>query len=147
VAEADPRPMSRNLPPQVAQLAVREREIATLIYRSGGMTAKDLEEQVSDGLSNSSIRSMLGRLCEKKILKRRKWPMQTKSCGKRIAFLYLPAIDDEAVKVRVLRQVAQDYFNGSLVKLMAQVADELLQQNGERPHRAVAIKRDSRAAR
>lgn len=144
MAEADPlRPLS-DLPPHVQQLAAREREIATLIYRSSGLTAKDIEARLEHSISNASIRSMLGRLCAKRVLKRRKKPIETQSSGKRIAFLYLPAIDDEAVKARVLRQVASDYFNGSLVQLMAQAADELLYDDGFRANPRAARKQPTR---
>jgi predicted transcriptional regulator len=130
MAEADSVFTRSDLPPQVEQLATRERELASLVYRSGGLTAKDLEQELSGPISNAAIRSMLVRLCDKKILKRRKLPMETDHCGKRVAYLYLPAIDDQAMKARVLKQVARDYFSGSLVKLMAHAADELLHQDG-----------------
>ena len=115
---------STPIPPQVQSLATRERELATLIYCQGAMTAKAIEENLSVHLDNSSVRSMLNRLCRKRILTRRK-RVQTGGCGRRIAFLYLPAITPDSLRKTVLSQVARDYFDGSLL-LAAQMALELV---------------------
>lgn len=121
------------IPPQVQNLAARERELATLVYSQGAMTAKAIEENLSVHLDNSSIRSMLNRLCRKRILTRRK-RVQTSSCGRRIAFLYLPAIAPDTLRKTVLSQVARDYFDGSLL-LAAQTALELVTEEAD-PRRA-----------
>ena len=121
------------IPPQVQNLAMRERELATLVYCQGAMTAKAIEECLSVHLDNSSIRSMLNRLCRKRILTRRK-RVQTGSCGRRIAFLYLPAIAPDTLRKTVLSQVARDYFDGSLL-LAAQTALELVTEETD-PKRA-----------
>lgn len=115
---------SGSLPEQVLTLAPRERQIATFIYFSGHGTAKDVEDHLSGAISNSAIRSMLSRLATKGILKRRKRVTRTSDKARRIAFVYLPAIDDVAVRQRAIAQVAVDYFNGSLVRL-AETADLL----------------------
>jgi predicted transcriptional regulator len=117
------------IPPQVENLATRERELATLVYCRGAMTAKAIEENLSVHLDNSSVRSMLNRLCRKRILTRRK-RVQTSSCGRRIAFLYLPAIAPDTLRKTILSQVARDYFDGSLV-LAAQTALELVAEEAE----------------
>jgi predicted transcriptional regulator len=62
---------ANQLPQAVRQLPRREREVAMLIYRKGALTAMEIGSHVS-GVSNGSIRTMLGRLVRKGILKRRR---------------------------------------------------------------------------
>ena len=109
--------LGSELPTEVMALAERERQIATFVYSAGAATAKDVEEHLSAMVSNSAIRSMLGRLVKKGIIKRRKRSLRSAGNARRIAFLYLPALDDVGVQQRVLAQVADDYFNGSVLKL------------------------------
>lgn len=112
------------LPPQVQQLAGRERELASKIYLHGPMTPEALEGRLSAKLSNSAIRSMLARLCDKGVLTRRR-RSPSASNARKVGFVYLPAITPETVKRRALEQLAADYFDGSLLVLL-QSAVELL---------------------
>jgi predicted transcriptional regulator len=121
-----------DLPPPIQALAWRERELASAIYREGPMTAKDLQARLSDRLSNAAIRSMLARLCQKGLLKRRKRMVVCKAGARRIAFLYLPAIGSDGVRHTALLQFARDYFDGSLL-MVAQASIELLHDGTERP--------------
>lgn len=106
-------------------LGWRERQLASMIYGEGPMTAKDLEARLGDDLSNAAIRSMLVRLCNKGILKRRKRMIVCKEGARRIAFIYLPAIGTDDVLQNALRQFAEDYFGGSLL-MVAQASIGLL---------------------
>lgn len=114
-----------NLPPQIQLLAWRERQIASIIYREGPMTAKALQARLADELTNAAIRSMLVRLCTKRILRRRKRTILCKEGARRVAFLYLPAIGTDDVVQSALRQFAEDYFGGSLL-MVAQASIGLL---------------------
>lgn len=116
---------SLELPPQVLDLAPREREIATVVYRLRSARAKEIEDHFAGELANASIRSMLMRLCKKRILKRRRITV-SKPGARRIAYLYLPAIGAETVREGALRQVAMDHFDGSLSE-MASLALNLLE--------------------
>ena len=116
------------LPPQVLELAPREREIATLVYRLRSARAKDIEDHFAGELANASIRSMLMRLCKKRILKRRRITL-SKPGARRIAYLYLPAICADAVREGALRQLAVDHFGGSLSEMSTLVLD-LLRETG-----------------
>jgi predicted transcriptional regulator len=118
------------LPPQVLNLARCEREVAVIIYLEGSATAKTIEARLPRKLSNGAIRSMLGRMCKKGILKRRKITGSHTPQDRRIPYLYSPAITPDAVKNRALLEVAQDYFGGSLAHL-AQAAERVLQQSVE----------------
>jgi predicted transcriptional regulator len=112
------------LPPQVQQLAGRERELASKIYLHGPMTAEALGNLLPTPLSNSAIRTMLARLCDKGILGRRKLNASA-SAGRRVPFVYLPAISAELAKRRALEQLAADYFDGSLLVVLHTAIDLL----------------------
>ena len=130
-----------NLPPQIQLLSWRERQIASIIYREGPMTAKALQAQLADELSNAAIRSMLVRLCTKGILRRRKRTMECKEGARRVAFIYLPALETDDVRQSALRQLAEDYFGGSLL-MVAQASIGLLHDG---PAEQIKPRRDARA--
>jgi predicted transcriptional regulator len=108
------------LPPQVLNLAERERQIASLIYLRGATTAKQLEELVEPKLSNGAVRSMLVRLVRKGIL-RRDWGKR----GRGQQFIYMPVITSVEVKHRAIRQLSERYFDGSLLKVLVELVDVL----------------------
>jgi predicted transcriptional regulator len=118
------------MPPQVEHLPAREREVALMIYGEGPATARALEERLDRELSNSALRCMLGRLCKKGILSRRKLLVSRSRTDRRVPYEYAPAILSNEVRGAAIRQLAQDYFDGSLL-LVAREAIALL--NDERP--------------
>ena len=118
-------PLER-VPPQVANLAAREKELALVVYSHGAMTAKALEAQLSRPPSNSALRSMLNRLCRKGVLKRRRLTPSKHKIAKRIPYLYFPAVTADEVRKGAVRQIARDYFDDSL-SLVAQTTIELLE--------------------
>jgi len=89
----------------LAWLAPREREIATIVYAHGVLSANEAGRLLVRPLSNSAIRSMLVRLEAKGVIRKRKE-------GKK--FLYAPAIPDQVARERALCRLSQDYFGGSL---------------------------------
>lgn len=99
------------LPPQVLRLAWREREIATIIYSRGASTAKDVECALNGQISNAAVRSMLGRLVTKGMLRR-----EGGSPGGR-GYVYVPAMSAEDVAEQAIRQVSELYFRGSVAAL------------------------------
>jgi len=113
------------LPPQVRNLARREREVAVIVYQQGPQTARVLEGLLGRDLSNGAIRSMLFRLCRKGILKRRKIDGSHLTTDRRIPYLYSPAIASDAIREWALEQFARDYFDGSL-QLVSEALTELL---------------------
>jgi predicted transcriptional regulator len=94
------------LPRAVRQLAPRERQVAALIYRKGALTAKEVGAHVT-GVSNGSIRTMLGRLVRKGILKCR-------HSGYGKTLLYLPATASADIVEIALKRVAEDFYQGSV---------------------------------
>lgn len=114
------------VPPQVANLAAREKELALIVYSHGAITAKAIEASISRPPSNSALRSMLNRLCRKGILKRRRLAQSHKD-ARRIPYLYFPAIIADDVRKNAIREIAEDYFDDSLV-LVAQTTIDLLKE-------------------
>ena len=111
------------IPPQVEHLAPCEKELATIIYVYGPMTAKAIEtRQLTRKISNSALRSMLGRLCRKQILKRHKINGSHITSDRRIPYVYSPAITSESLRTRALVEVARDYFGGSLTGMAEELA-------------------------
>jgi predicted transcriptional regulator len=104
--------MPPEIPPQVQALAPRERQVALLIYKSGGLTANAVLSQLDDEIRNASVRSMLVRLVRKGIVKRL-WGGR----GQRREYVYVPALCSEDVKEKALRTLAEQMFQGSLPDL------------------------------
>jgi len=111
------------IPAQVRDLAPREQEIALIIYYEGSMTGKSVQARLSRALEYSSLRSVLGRLCRKGILNRKKLTGTTNPRSKKVPYVYFPAITVDAMRQMVLKQVARDYFDGSLVSVMQMALD------------------------
>jgi predicted transcriptional regulator len=104
------------VPSEVLKLAWREREIALIVYRYGYATAKDVESELKDPISNGAIRAMLVRLVRKGILTRRR--------GKRgagCADLFIAALTVERARARALAKLADDFFGGSIFDLQEYV--------------------------
>lgn len=115
------------LPPRLRHLQSREREVASVIFAHGPLTATELQARLSDPLSNGAVHSMLARLCDKGILKRRERTGST-ATGRRAGFVYLPARTDDVLRHQALRQCARDFFGGSILR-MARMAVDILEEN------------------
>jgi len=103
-----------DVPPEVTKLYRREREIAEIVYSRRSATAKTVQGLLSDELSSAAVRSMLNRLVRKRILGR----YRTEGT---LEYIYHPAITDSASLSRAVRQVAEDFFGGSLPEIAASV--------------------------
>jgi predicted transcriptional regulator len=122
-----------DLPPQVVNLAWREREIAELIYRIGPMTARDIEKLLRGSLTNGAIRSMLVRLCRKGILNRHRVTELESIHASCIPYVYSPAITPQAIRIYALRRVAREYFQGSIGEV-AKVVSFIMEKDGSGRH-------------
>lgn len=103
--------------PILTRLPPREQEIATIVYLHTNVTAKELESALSNEITNSAIRCMLGRLVAKGVLRKRKGHGKT--------FVYSPALLLPDVQERALERVAEDYFSGSLHQTMRRLVSLL----------------------
>ena len=119
---------SNSLPPEVRGLYRREREIAEIIYRRGSATANEVQAELSDPLTNAAVRSMLCRLVRKGVLGRR-----PRECG--TEYLYYAAINNDLSRERALKQLADDFFGGSLQEAAATLAN-LARRTGQDYHGA-----------
>lgn len=105
----DPRdqPTVGILPQQVRSLHPRMRQIAQLIYLSGGATAKDIQAHIDDPLKRDGIRTLLRRLINRGIIK-------TRPSGHHREILYLPAIMTKEVRRVALERLITQRFDGSI---------------------------------
>ncbi|MGZ8350565.1 MAG: BlaI/MecI/CopY family transcriptional regulator [Allosphingosinicella sp.] len=90
---------------KVERLAPREREVAEAVFALGEASAIEIGTALSEPLSNSAVRSMLRRLQEKGVLRRRRE-------GKK--YYYAPAAGEKAAGEAALQRVSREYFGGSL---------------------------------
>jgi len=103
------------LPLAVQKLATREREIATIVHARGAATAKEVEADMASPISNSAVRIMLSRLVEKGVLTR---------CGGRKGggsseAIYSPPTSAGKLRQRALKELSDQYFDGSLIDVAA----------------------------
>ncbi len=97
-------------PSLVLKLAPGERMVASLVYRRGGCTVKEVQARLPKTLTTATVRTILRRLERKGIIwRRRKGSYRT--------HIYLPAITNEYVRERALMRLAQEHFEGSLPSL------------------------------
>ena len=89
------------------RLPPRERQIAEIVHQRGEASATEIANALPVPLSSGAVRSMLSRLQNKGVIRRRR-------DGKR--FVYLPARANPAAREAVLRRVSRDYFDGSLAR-------------------------------
>jgi predicted transcriptional regulator len=114
--------------------------VATVVYRRGACTAKDVQKRLSGDISNGAVRSMLVRLVGKGILARRSGKR-----GRTHEFVYLPVITTHDVKCAAVQRLTDDHFGGSLLSL-ALVLVELLDSRDRRPDSIVPSHRFNLAA-
>lgn len=94
----------------INQLSRRERQIMEVIYRLGEASVSDVQEALPDPPAYSSVRTLLGVLETKKFLKHRK---------KGRAYVYLPVVSREKARHSALRNVVQNFFDGSVESVVA----------------------------
>lgn len=102
--------------PQVRRLCGREQEIANIVYARGLVSANDIREALGFAITNPAIRSMLGRLVRKGILTQVR-------CRQNRPFLYGPGLSQFSAREHEVRQMAADFFDGSLEALASEIAE------------------------
>jgi len=99
-------PEEEALPAEVRALAPRMREIASVIYESGGATVRDVQRALADPPTIYGIRTLLIRLTKRGIVKCR-------PSGKHTEILYLPAILTRRAREAALNNFIVRHFDGS----------------------------------
>lgn len=103
------------LPPAVLKLFPRMRELASVVYLSGGATARDVQVSIADPLTICGVRTLLNRLVQRGILQRRR-------SGRHTEVLYLPAIVTPELRRTALIRFVDRNFDGSIVNALQTVS-------------------------
>jgi predicted transcriptional regulator len=90
-------------------LPPRERQVAEAVYRLVEASSAEISREVGNGVSISSVKTMLERLEAKKVVSRRK------SQG---SVFYSPAVLTERVRQAAVERITRQYFEGSIDQLM-----------------------------
>jgi len=106
---------SGTLPPQVRDLHPRMREIATVVYLSGGATAKEVQERLDDPPTIYGVRTLLNRLVRKGIL-------SSRPSGRHTEVLYLPTIVKSELRHVALEQFLKRNFDGSVATALQTIS-------------------------
>lgn len=127
------------------KLGRRESQIMSIIYRLEEASAETIRAELSDNLSNSSVRTMLRHLEEKGFLKHRQE-------GRR--YIYFPARPKADVRRSILEHLTNTFFDGSASEaafallstdeeLSPELLDELEQRIEEAQSETVSEKDDT----
>ena len=106
------------------RLAPRLEEIAAIVWQSSGVTAQDVQAALTTPLSNGAIRTMLGRLIKKGVIRRH-------SAGRYRTFVYYPAVAMSELRDQALKKLATEYFEGSLTRVAAATIELIQAEAGE----------------
>lgn len=101
--------------PGTMDLGRRERQIADVVYRLDEASVAEVREELADPPSYSSVRTMLGVLVRKRVLKQRR-------DGNR--YLYRPATPKERARQSVLRHVLATFFTGRPEDAIAAILED-----------------------
>jgi len=86
------------------QLSRRERQIMDVLYRLGEASAKDVQDNIEDAPSYSSVRTLLGKLVEKGHIDHRESGLK---------YLYFPLVKRHVASRSALRNVVKTFFDDS----------------------------------
>lgn len=95
-----------SLPDEVRQLFPRMREIASIIYRRGGATVREIQATIEDPLTVCGIRTLLIRMEKRGLVRHRR-------SGRHSELFYLPAVVTDDVRQHALRCFLDEQFEGS----------------------------------
>ena len=102
--------MARKNTQALQNLSRRERQIMELFFTESPCTVAQVTERFPDTLSNNAIRTFLGILENKGLLKREK---------KGREFIYAPTLDSDTAAQSALSKVLDVFFQGSLSDAVA----------------------------
>ena len=114
------------------RLSRRERQIMDVLFRLGEATVADVQKELADPPSYSSVRKLLGVLEEKKLVSH----VQD---GPR--YVYRPTIGKERARRSALRRLRDTFFNGSSEQVMAALLDDAGKSQAELDRLAELIDR------
>jgi len=104
------------------ELGELERDILTIVWRLGNVTAEQVREELDRPLKDSTIRTVLRRLEEKGYL--------THKIEKR-TFLYQPAESRQRVAGRAVQRIVEWFCDGSVEALLVGMVDSKVLDRAE----------------
>jgi BlaI family transcriptional regulator, penicillinase repressor len=116
--------MARNTEPvhDPAELGELERELLSIVWRLGTVTAEQAREELARPLKDSTVRTVLRRLEEKGYL--------THSVESR-TFLYRPAESRQRVAARAAKRIVDWFCEGSVEALLVGLVDQKVLDRNE----------------
>jgi predicted transcriptional regulator len=87
---------------QPKDLSRRERQILDVIYEMESASVKDVQNALADGSSESTIRTLLGILVAKGVLKKQ---------ASGLKFMYFPVVEKEKASLQALENVVATFFD------------------------------------
>jgi BlaI family transcriptional regulator, penicillinase repressor len=99
--------MSSNRQPDLSR---RERQIMDVVYRRGQATAAEVQAEMPDPPSYSSVRALMRVLENKGHLRHQQ---------EGAAYVYLPMVPADSARRSAVRHLLQTFFGGSTEKAMA----------------------------
>jgi predicted transcriptional regulator len=88
----------------IDSLPRREREIFEILCSAGEASAAEIRRAMADAPSHSAVRTMLGRLEAKGLIRHR---------AEEQTYIYKPAIQPAKVRESALKQMVRTFFDGS----------------------------------
>ena len=97
-----------------SSLSKRENQAMEIVYRLGSATAAEIHAEMPEAPTYSSVRSLLGILVEKQLLKYRQE-------GRR--YIYEPARSSTRIRKQAVTQLLTTFFGSSPRELVANLLD------------------------
>jgi len=97
------------------QLAPREEQIMSVVYRLGKASVAQVREHLADAPSYSAVRTMLGQLERKGYLKRDRSD---------VTHIYLPVRPQKSASMSAFRRLIETFFPNSPADALAALIDD-----------------------
>jgi predicted transcriptional regulator len=101
-------------PPSDTTLARRERQILDVLFAAGRATGPEIQAQLPDAPSYSTVRTIL------RVLERKGYVRHTEEG---LRYVYEPAIPRETARRSALRRLLHTFFDGSAQQAVAALLD------------------------
>jgi predicted transcriptional regulator len=106
--------MAPKAQPTLEQLAPRERQIMTILFRRGRATATEVQDALGEPLSNSAVRGMLRLLVQKGYVRH-------EEDGPR--YVYSPVVRPDDARRSALSHLVDTFFSNSRCSAIATLLD------------------------
>lgn len=100
--------------PAEASLTRRERQIMDILFAAGRATGPEIQQQLPDSPSYSTVRTLL------RVLERKGY---VRHGEEGLRYVYMPVLAREAARRSALQRVLQTFFDGSAQQVVAALLD------------------------